>query len=107
MIVTTGSSTGIRTAAAWYNTHISLTHTPVRGQKQMPHPTIVLLTEDAANRQKAEQSGIVSVSVRRYVETMKDASVLLDLLSAEGSHNIEPTKAAAGRQAFYPDASIL
>ncbi|KAJ3937450.1 MAG: RNB-domain-containing protein [Lentinula lateritia] len=94
---------GIRTAAAWYNTHISLTHTPVRGQKQMPHPTVVLITEDAANRQKAEQSGIVSVSVRRYVETMKDANVLLDLLSAEGSHNIEPTKAAAGRQALYPD----
>ncbi|KAJ3865942.1 hypothetical protein EV359DRAFT_72131 [Lentinula novae-zelandiae] len=86
---------GIRTAAAWYNT--------LRGQKQMPHPTVVLITEDAANRQKAEQSWIVSVSVRRYVETMKDANVLLDLLSAEGSHNIEPTKAAAGRQALYPD----
>lgn len=38
---------------------------------------------------------------------MKDANVLLDLLSAEGSHNIEPTKAAAGRQALYPDVSIL
>ncbi|KAJ4498863.1 hypothetical protein C8R41DRAFT_935002 [Lentinula lateritia] len=85
----------IRTAAAWYNT--------LRGQKQTPHPTVVLITEDAANRQKAKQSWIVSVSVHRYVETMKDANVLFDLFSGERSHNIESTKAAAGRQALYPD----
>ncbi|KAE9408711.1 RNB-domain-containing protein [Gymnopus androsaceus JB14] len=94
---------GIRTATAWYNTHISLTRPPVRGQTRTPHPTVVLMTEDAANRQKAEQSGITSISVRKYVEGMKDANQLLDLLSADGSQEIEPTKAAAGRQVLYPD----
>lgn len=34
---------------------------------------------------------------------MKDATQLLDLLAAEGTTEIEPTKAAAGRQALYPD----
>ncbi|KAJ4483766.1 hypothetical protein J3R30DRAFT_3451305 [Lentinula aciculospora] len=94
---------GIRAATAWYNTHISLTRPPIRGHKQMPHPTIILMTEDAANRQKAEQSGVASISVRKYVEGMNDANQLLDLLSADGSHEIEPTKAAAGRQALYTD----
>ncbi|KAJ3726993.1 RNB-domain-containing protein [Lentinula raphanica] len=94
---------GIRVATAWYNTHISLTRPPIRGQKQSPHPKVVLMTEDAANRQKAEQSGVTSISVRKYVEGMKDANVLLDLLAAEGSSEIGPTPAVSGRQALYPD----
>ncbi|KAF9073535.1 RNB-domain-containing protein [Rhodocollybia butyracea] len=94
---------GIRNATAWYNTHISLTRPPIRGQTQVPHPRVVLITEDAANRQKAEQSGITSISVRKYVEGMKNANQLLDLLSAEGSQGIEPTKAAVGRQVLYPN----
>ena len=38
---------------------------------------------------------------------MKDASQLLDLLSVSGSDDIEPTVAAAGRQALYPDVRSL
>lgn len=45
--------------------------------------------------------------VRKYVEGMKDANQLLDLLSADGSQEIEPTKAAAGRQVLYPDVNLL
>lgn len=41
--------------------------------------------------------------MRQYVEGMKDATQLLDLLAAEGSNEIEPTKAVAGRQALYPE----
>jgi hypothetical protein len=37
---------------------------------------------------------------------MKNANQLLDLLSAEGSQEIEPTKAAVGRQVLYPDVSL-
>ena len=79
------------------------------------------MTEDAANRQKAESSGITSMSglfsslteflvpvfmffiVRKYVEGMKDSTQLLDLLAAVGSEDMEPTRAAAGRQVLYPD----
>lgn len=53
---------GIRKATAWYNSHISITHPPVRGQTNQALPTVVLMTEDAVNRQKAEQSGIACIS---------------------------------------------
>ena len=41
--------------------------------------------------------------VRKYVEGMRDSTQLLDLLAAVGSEYLEPTRAAAGRQVFYPD----
>ena len=47
------------------------------------------------------------VIVRKYIEGMKDSTQLLDLLAAVGSEDIEPTKAAAGRQALYPDVRIF
>jgi exosome complex exonuclease DIS3/RRP44 len=94
---------------------------PVRGQTKSQVPTVVLMTDDVANRQKAEREAITTVSgmfistsynigltvkcwpVRDYVEAMKDSSQLLDLLSVAGSNDIEPTKAVAGRTALYPD----
>lgn len=44
-------------------------------------------------------------TVRRYVQAMKDPGQLLDLLAAEGSHEIEPTRASGSKQALYPDVS--
>lgn len=115
----------IRKATAWYNTHISLTRPPVRGQPRSL-PTVVLLTDDAANRQKAESEGLQCMSgkrfvfvlahacsrplaVRRYVEGLPEAKKiqLLDLLAAPGSDDLEPTKAASARQALYPEVSSL
>ncbi|KAH9834605.1 RNB-domain-containing protein [Rhodofomes roseus] len=94
---------GIRMATAWYKTHISLARPPVRGQPSRPSPTVVLLSDDVANRQKAEKEGLVSISVRKYVEALQDTSKLLDLLSAPGSDEVEPTRVASARQALYPD----
>ena len=34
---------------------------------------------------------------------MKDSTQLLDLLAAVGSEDMEPTRAAAGRQVLYAD----
>ena len=53
---------GIRKATAWYNSHLKLNHHTVDGESPEKVPTIVLMTEDAANRQKAEKSGITSTS---------------------------------------------
>jgi exosome complex exonuclease DIS3/RRP44 len=41
--------------------------------------------------------------VRKYVEAMPEADKLLDLLSAAGSDEIEPTKAIGARQPLYPE----
>ncbi|OSX58629.1 hypothetical protein POSPLADRAFT_1049371 [Postia placenta MAD-698-R-SB12] len=94
---------GIRKAVSWYTSHLSLARPPVRGQPTRALPTVVLLTDDVANRQRAEKDGLVCISVRRYVEGMKEASKLLDLLSTAGSDELEPTKAVAARQVLYPD----
>jgi|HubBroStandDraft_1064217.scaffolds.fasta_scaffold518812_2 exosome complex exonuclease DIS3/RRP44 len=37
-------------------------HPTVRGKARRPLPSAILMTEDAGNRQKAEQEGIACVS---------------------------------------------
>ena len=92
-------------------------------------PAVILLTEDAANRQKAQTQGIVSMGgkrllhransqshgriVRQYVEQMKEDEKklqLLDLLSAV-SDEIEPTLASVAvsgiKSAMYPDVRLI
>ena len=51
---------------------------------------------------------LLTSKVRKYVEGTKESVKLLDLLSAAGDNEIEPTKAAsAGRGALYPDVSLI
>lgn len=68
---------------------------------------MVLLTEDAQNRQKAQKDGISAMSVRDYVRGMKNGTELLDLLAAEGPAMTEIMDAAGGRKALYPEARFL
>ncbi|KAH8977266.1 RNB-domain-containing protein [Lactarius hatsudake] len=91
----------IRVGTAWYNSHIFLTRPPIRGQPKPTLPTIVLLTEDADNRRKAEKDSIPCYSVRQYLEGMPESTQLMDLLSA-GSDSIEPA-IAAGRPPLYSE----
>ncbi|KAF9219211.1 RNB-domain-containing protein [Gyrodon lividus] len=101
---------GIRKAVEWYNTHITLAHPPVRGQRTGPLVRVILLTDDAANRQKAEADNVPCVSIHRYVEGMKNGIQLLDLLSATGSDELEPTRASTPRKSLYAEylpAAIL
>ena len=111
---------GIRKGTAWYNSHLSLTRPIIPGQAAPTIPTVVLLTDDVADRQKAEREGIQCLSgkcsmsrrscrrgmnlslVRSYVEGMPKATELLDLLSVAGSNDVEPT-VASGRTVLYPD----
>jgi hypothetical protein len=53
---------GIRKATAWYNSHLAVNRPPIRGRPAPIVPTVVLMTEDAANRHKAEKGGIFSIS---------------------------------------------
>lgn len=101
-----------------------MTRPPTRTQKNPAIPVVVLMTDDAENRRRAEADGIKCVSgkshycsrlppnltysiVRRYVEGSKDSDKLLDLLAASGENDVEPTPAsAAGRAQLYPDVCI-
>ena len=113
---------GICKATALYNSHLKLNQPPVHSQRPPKVPIIVLMMEDAANRQKAGKLGITSnlglfpalteflllffmfFIVRKYTKGMRDSTQLLGLLAAVGSEDMEPTRAAAGRQVLYPDA---
>ncbi|KAG8212995.1 hypothetical protein J3R82DRAFT_11381 [Butyriboletus roseoflavus] len=102
---------GIRRGAEWYNTHLALAHPPVRGQTRKISQ-VVLLTDDVANRQKAEMENIPTVSIRKYVEGLQEAEKLLDLLAATGTDGLEQTRAATTtRTALYanyiPTATLL
>ncbi|EJD04795.1 RNB-domain-containing protein [Fomitiporia mediterranea MF3/22] len=94
----------IRRGAAWYNEHIAQTHLQRRSQKSAELPFVILFSDDAENRRRAEAEGVICASVRQYVEGMKDADRLLDLLSAAGETVIEPTTSAAARRGpLYPE----
>lgn len=49
--------------------------------------------------------GINHPQVRYYVEGTRNATQLLDLISASGDE-VEPTKATAARQAMYPEVGF-
>jgi hypothetical protein len=53
---------GIRKAATWYSSHISLINPTIRGQRPKPRPAVLLLTDDVQNRVKGEKEGISSSS---------------------------------------------
>lgn len=55
-------SVGIRKATSWYTQHLSLSRPPIRGQPSQILPSVVLLTDDFANRHKAEQEGLACLS---------------------------------------------
>ncbi|KAF8632063.1 hypothetical protein AX15_002063 [Amanita polypyramis BW_CC] len=89
--------------------HLLLSGGRVRPASRKNPPVVVILTEDATNKQKAQAQNIVSMSVREYVEQMKEDEKkpqLLDLLSTV-SDEIEPTLASAAasgiKSALYPD----
>jgi len=51
----------IRNAVAWYNSHISLNMPAVRGQTQKLS-TVILVTDDAANRDLSGKEGVKALS---------------------------------------------
>lgn len=102
---------GIRKCAAWYAAHVAQMHTSRPGARQrssLPPPEVVLVTDDAANRRRAEAEGLRCMSVREYVEGMPNAEKLVDLLAVTDGNELEPTQAVAARAAaVYPEVSLL
>jgi exosome complex exonuclease DIS3/RRP44 len=78
----------IRKAATWYANHLKKSQKE-RNSKKVK---IVLLTDDADNRKKAGDEGIVAFSVRDYVKSLTETPHLQDKLSLKeyGSENNAP-----------------
>lgn len=61
-----------------------------RGAKKIK---VLLLTDDAANRKKADEEGIIAISVRDYVKSLTETSYLEDKLCLKeygSEHNNNP-----------------
>ncbi|CAK9828415.1 Exosome complex exonuclease RRP44 [Anthophora retusa] len=77
----------IRIATKWYNTHLDLENCKV---------TVVLLTDDARNRELAEQEGVPVISMENYIVSLENAGFLIDKLCKKSfSMNSE-------NQEFFP-----
>ena len=64
----------IRTAALWYRDHLKPWQIG-----------IVLITDDADNRRKAQEVDLQTISVQKYVEAMNDSPMMIDKLNRTGS----------------------
>ncbi|KAG0169487.1 exosome catalytic subunit dis3 [Apophysomyces sp. BC1034] len=65
----------IRVSTKWYADHL-------KAQGLGRRIEVVMLSDDRANREKAAATNIKTISVREYVNSMKDVPELLDMLAA-------------------------
>jgi exosome complex exonuclease DIS3/RRP44 len=78
----------VRQAAKWYSKHLASDRCP----------TIVVLTDDQANLQKARDEQVPAISLTDYVSGLEDADRLLDMISEarQGQH----ARTQAGEQLY-------
>ncbi|XP_028406202.1 exosome complex exonuclease RRP44-like [Dendronephthya gigantea] len=90
----------IRVTCRWYNKHIE---DNFNGDDQNEMTRIVLLTNDAANREKALNENVQSCSVQDYVKSLKDNGELLDKLAWEDSNSGSQSVDGKSKQILYPE----
>lgn len=76
----------IRKSVSWYENHLNKSQKE-RGATKIK---ILLLTDDTGNRKKAEEEGIIAISVRDYIKSLTETPYLQDKLSSKeyGSEHI-------------------
>lgn len=78
----------IRLAAKWYDTHLQASQESKAFQRSGRSVTrVVLLTDDAGNRSKAESEGILVSTATDYVKSLEDFPLLVDKLSHKSFEN--------------------
>ncbi|KAF8473463.1 ribonuclease R [Kalaharituber pfeilii] len=85
----------IRKACQWYKSHLVSVITGT-GRKV---PDIVLLSDDRDNLRKAKDEGIACSSIRDYVQGLKNADELLDMISAA----VDEQESKLKGDMLYPD----
>ncbi|EDV34004.1 uncharacterized protein Dana_GF20740 [Drosophila ananassae] len=72
----------IRIATKWYDDHIRASQSSKDLERTGKTATrVILLTDDAGNRAKAEADGILVASAAEYVKSLEDFPLLMDKLS--------------------------
>ncbi|XP_034662010.1 LOW QUALITY PROTEIN: exosome complex exonuclease RRP44 [Drosophila subobscura] len=72
----------IRMATKWYDTHLDTSQSSKEFERSgRANTRVVLLTDDAGNRAKAEAEGILVASATDYVKSLEEFPLLVDKLS--------------------------
>ena len=80
----------IRVACEWYGNHLKKSKIAV-----------VLVSNDVENRRIAtDEMSLISLSVRKYIETFKDSAVLIDKLSSHSSD--DKAEKVFGKELYCP-----
>ena len=85
----------IRAACLWYQSHLEESN---KMRKQSNKIQVVLLTQDARNREIAVQEGLHAYKLEEYVKSMKDHPELQDKLAANTSDGENDD-----RKAIFPE----
>ncbi|KAK9778429.1 putative Exosome complex exonuclease dis3 [Seiridium cardinale] len=78
----------VRKAVEWYNAHLAQTQS-----KRVP--TVVMLTDDRGNIEKAKKENVPATTLRDYVGGLEDAERLLDMIAESQERGISRDKKAA------------
>lgn len=90
-------STAIRVAVKWYANHLS------NGKKKAPI-TVVMLSDDRDNREKAKSAAIKCSSVRDYVADLTDSPELVDMVVS--AKDASEAQAKADGKIEYEEVSL-
>lgn len=80
----------IRTATKWYDEHLQQSQLNIPKAKRI---RVVLLTNDAKNREIAQNEGILAISVDEYVKSLTEHPLLQDKLKHK-TYEVESSKNA-------------
>ncbi|XP_069698692.1 exosome complex exonuclease RRP44 [Periplaneta americana] len=86
----------IRVSAAWYESHLFSSQDKCKKKDRV---RVILLTDDAENKLKAEDDGLLVTTVTEYVKTVEDCPGLEDKLS---QHNATFELESGGREPLFP-----
>jgi exosome complex exonuclease DIS3/RRP44 len=84
----------VRRAVQWYNAHLAQS----KGKKL---PTVVMLTDDKGNIEKARDAKIPAITLHDYVRGLEDADRLLDMISESQARGVSRDKKSA--DFLYPE----
>ncbi|VVT51095.1 uncharacterized protein SAPINGB_P002982 [Magnusiomyces paraingens] len=88
----------IRKVVEFYNNHLAAHATALSKELNVSIPQVILLSEDKANRQKAQAEGITALSIREYISELPNSDEILDMLPSE-----EDTSKSSENQFEYPE----
>lgn len=90
----------IRKMCAWYTSHLNASCT----DENFAVPQIVLLSNDHANREKAKAEGIAALSLREYIQELKNGDEILDMAPLD---DFQSSVDEISYPTFYPQSRLL